>query len=219
MPAGQILVTGATGLVGRAAMEHFASRGYRTTAVSRRRPYNTYGAHWISLDLADEAACRSAFGDMADVTQIVFAALHEEPELVAGWLQQGHVDRNAAMLRNTVEPIARVAKGLRNVTILQGPKAYGVHVKPLRPGARENRDEDRSIPNFYWAQQDYLTARQQGESWGWTVLRPALVVGLAAGGAMNLLAALGVYAALLKDRGEPLHYPGGIGSVLEATDT
>jgi nucleoside-diphosphate-sugar epimerase len=219
MPAGHVLVTGATGLVGRAAMEHFAKRGFATTAVSRRRPYDTYGARWLSLDLADEAACRAALGEMSDVTQIVFAALHEEPDLVAGWLQQKHVDRNAAMLRNTVEPIARAARGLRNVTILQGPKAYGVHVKPLRPGAREDRDEERAIPNFYWAQQDWLEGRQRGEAWGWTVMRPALVVGLAAGGAMNLLAALGVYAALLEARGEPLHYPGGFGSLLEATDT
>jgi nucleoside-diphosphate-sugar epimerase len=214
-----VLVTGATGLVGRAAMEHFAKRGVKTTAVSRRRPYDTYGARWISLDLADEAATRAALSELSDVTQIVFAALHEEPELVAGWLRAEHVERNAAMLRNTVEPVARGSRALRNVTILQGPKAYGVHVKPLRPGAREDRDEERGIPNFYWAQQDYLADRQRGEPWGWTVLRPALVVGLAAGGAMNLLTALGVYAALLKERGEPLHYPGGRGGLLEATDT
>ena len=42
---------------------------------------------------------------------------------------------------------------------------------------------------------------------------------MAVGGAMNLVAALGVYGALLKRRGEPLHYPGGAGVLLEATDT
>lgn len=219
MPSGHILITGASGLVGRAAMEHFARRGFAVTAISRRAPLETHGARWLSLDLADERACKAALGGMSDVTQIVFAALHEEPELVAGWTQQAHVDRNGAMLRNTLEPIARASRALRNVTILQGPKAYGVHVKPMRPGAREDRDEDRAIPNFYWAQQDYLADRQRGEAWGWTVMRPALVVGLAVGGAMNLLAAIGVYAALLKQRGEPLHYPGGSGSLLEATDT
>jgi nucleoside-diphosphate-sugar epimerase len=219
MPNGHILITGASGLVGRAAMEHFARGGYRVTAVSRRRPFDTYGATWHSVDLADEAACRDTFGGMGGVTQIVFAALHEEPELVAGWTQQKHVDRNGAMLRNTLEPVAKTAKGLKNVTILQGPKAYGVHVKPLRPGAREDRDEDRTIPNFYWAQEDYLKDRQHGQGWGWTVMRPALVVGECIGGAMNLIAALGVYAALLKAKGQPLHYPGGNGALLEATDT
>jgi nucleoside-diphosphate-sugar epimerase len=214
-----VLVAGATGLVGRAAMEHFAKAGVRTSAVSRRRPLDTYGADFVALDLADERACAEALSGLSDVTQVVFAALHEEPELVAGWLMDRHIKRNGAMLRNLVEPIDRAAPGLRNITILQGPKAYGVHVGHMRPGAREDRDEDRETPNFYWEQEDYLKARQVGRPWGWTVLRPALVVGMAVGGAMNLLAAIGVYAAILKAQGLPLAWPGGTGSLLEATDT
>ena len=214
-----VLVAGATGLVGRAAMEHFARAGVRTTAVSRRRPMETYGADFVSLDLADETACATALGGLTDVTQVVFAALHEEPELVAGWLMERHIKRNGAMLRNLVEVIDHTAPQLTNITILQGPKAYGVHVAPMRIGAREDRDEMREVPNFYWAQEDYLKAKQVGRPWGWTVMRPALVVGMAVGGAMNLLAAIGVYAALLKEKGLLLAYPGGVGSLLEATDT
>lgn len=220
MPEGHILVTGATGLVGRSCMQHFVSRGYKTTACSRRTPFNTYGANFLSVDLSSLSACQEAFSPLTDITQIVFAALHEEPDLVAGWTQSGHVDRNALMLRNCVEAIAPQNSGLRNVTILQGPKAYGVHVHPVRAGAREDRDEDRSIPNFYWAQQDYLAERQKGEVWGWTVLRPALVIGMAVGGAMNLIATLGVYGALLKGKGEALRFPGeGQTGIYQVTDT
>jgi nucleoside-diphosphate-sugar epimerase len=219
MSSGHVLVTGATGLVGRAAMEHFARSGVKTTAVSRRRPFDTYGADFLSVDLADEAACRQAFEGLRDVTQIVFAALHEEPDLVSGWTSQAHVDRNEAMLRNTLEVVAKAAPGLRNVTILQGPKAYGAHVRSLRPAAREDLDEDRSIPNFYWAQEAYLKARQHGQAWGWTIFRPCFVMGMAIGGAMNLLSAIGVYAALLKARGEPLHYPGPRGNISQPSDT
>jgi len=214
-----VLVAGATGLVGRAAMQHFAQRGVRTTAVSRRRPFDTYGADFISLDLADEAACTAALGSLSDVTQVVFAALHEESDLVAGWLRDKHVKRNGAVLRTLVETLDRASPTLRNITILQGPKAYGVHVQAIRPGAREDRDEMREIPNFYWEQEDYLKAKQVGAAWSWTIFRPALVVGEAIGGAMNLIAALGVYAALLKEQSRPLAYPGGVGSLLEATDT
>jgi nucleoside-diphosphate-sugar epimerase len=213
-----VLVTGATGLVGRSAMQHYAEQGYKVTAVSRRKPLNTYGASWISLDLADAEACKKALSPLTDIVQIVFAALHEETNLTAGWLQREQIDRNEAMLRNTVEAIAPHAPGLRNVTILQGPKAYGVHVHPIRPGAREDRDEDRSIPNFYWAQEDYLKVRQKGQLWGWNVLRPALVIGLNVAGAMNIYAAIGVYAAVLKERGEPLYYPGEGLAIGEATD-
>ncbi len=219
MPKGHILVTGASGLVGRAAMEHFARAEYAVTAVSRRAPFDTYGARHVSVDLADEAACRDAFSGLGDVTQIVFAALHEEPDLVAGWTSQAHVERNAAMLRNTVEAVAPNAPSLRNVVVLQGPKAYGAHVKPLRIGAREDRDEDRSILNFYWAQEDYIKDRSHGQDWGWTILRPCFVMGMAVGGAMNLIGAIGFYSALLRHRSEPLHFPGARGGVSQPTDT
>src|SRR5688572_21828825 len=89
-----IIVTGATGLVGRAAVEHFARAGYRTTAVSRRPMFDSYGANFVAVDLADRAACEAAFGGIGDCTRIVFAALHEEPELVAGWLSEAHIRRN-----------------------------------------------------------------------------------------------------------------------------
>jgi nucleoside-diphosphate-sugar epimerase len=217
--AEHVLVTGASGLVGRAAMEHFAREGVKTTAVSRRAPFDSYGATHLSVDLADETACAQAFGGLTDITQIVFAALHEEPDLVAGWLREGHVKRNGAMLRNTLEVVDRASPALRNVVILQGPKAYGVHVGRMRLGAREDRDETYDVPNFYWEQETYLKTRQTGRPWGWTVIRPALVVGLCVGGAMNLIAAIGVYAALLKEKGLPLAWPGGVGGALEATDT
>jgi len=217
--AEHVLVTGASGLVGRAAMEHFARKGVKTTAVSRRPPLDSYGATHLSVDLADETACTEAFGGLADITQIVFAALHEEPDLVAGWLREGHVKRNGAMLRNTLEVVDRASPALRNVVILQGPKAYGVHVGRMRLGAREDRDETYDVPNFYWEQEDYLKAKQGGRPWGWTVMRPALVVGMCVGGAMNLIAAIGVYAALLKEKGLALAWPGGVGGALEATDT
>lgn len=213
-----VLVTGATGVVGRSAMQFYAERGYAVTSVSRRRPLNTYGAQWISLDLSDENACKATLSKLTDIVQIVFAALHEEPDLVAGWTKQKHVDRNEVMLRNTVEAVLPVAKSLRNITILQGPKAYGVHVHPIRHGAREDRDEDRNIPNFYWAQEDYLKARQKGQQWSWNVLRPALVIGMSVGGAMNLYGIIGVYAAVLKERGEPLYYPGEGMAVADSTD-
>ena len=214
-----VLVAGATGLVGRAAMEHFARKGVKTTAVSRRRPYDTYGADFLSLDLADEAACAEALGGLTDVTQIVFAAVYEENDLVAGWTADTHVRRNGEMLRNLVEVVDRASPSLRNIVILQGPKAYGVHVRGMRMGAREDRDETRDIPNFYWPQLDYIQAKQVGRPWGWTCIRPALVIGMSAGSSLNLIAAVGVHAAILKEKGLPLGYPGGIGGALEATDT
>jgi hypothetical protein len=45
-----------------------------------------------------------------------------------------------------------------------------------------------------------------------------LIVGEAIGGAMNLIPALGVHAALMRERGETLPYPGGGPRVSQAVD-
>lgn len=215
-----VLVTGASGLVGYAAMKHFAEAGdCDVIAVSRRKPAETFGARFLSVDLRDRNACAMAFGGLSQVTHVVYAALHEMPTLVAGWREAEQITTNEAMLRNVMEPLLGRAKGLRHVGLLQGTKAYGVHVRPLKVPAREGRDEMREQPNFYWNQEDYLKAAAAGRDWSWTIFRPQLIFGELIGSVMNLIPAIGVYAALLKERGEPLHYPGSAaGGVIEAID-
>ena len=122
------------------------------------------------------------------------------------------------MLRNLLEPLIAAAPDLRHVTLLQGTKAYGVHVRPMQVPAREGRSEMREQPNFYWAQEDYLRERQKGASWHWTILRPVLIIGEAIGGAMNLIPALGVHAALMRRYGDVLPYPGGPPRISQAVD-
>ncbi|MEQ8283926.1 MAG: SDR family oxidoreductase [Parvibaculum sp.] len=213
-----ILVAGATGLVGFAAMKHFAEKGYKVTALSRRAPFETFGATHIPLDLTDRAACAEVMSGMGDVTRLVFAALYEKPGLVAGWLEADQIDTNKRMLENLFDPLEKAAKGLRHVSLLQGTKAYGAHVRPLAVPARENRDEMKEQPNFYWEQENYIRAKQQGRDWRWTIFRPQIIFGFSLGAAMNLIPAIGVYGALLKEEGKPLAYPGGRASVLEAVD-
>ncbi|MEQ8268182.1 MAG: SDR family oxidoreductase [Parvibaculum sp.] len=213
-----ILVAGATGLVGFAAMKHFAERGYRVTALSRRKPFETFGARHLPLDLTDRAACAEAMAGMGDVTRLVYAALYEKPGLVGGWLEADQIETNKRMLENLFDPLERAAPGLRHVSLLQGTKAYGAHVRSLAVPAREDRSEMREQPNFYWEQEDYIRAKQGGKAWSWTIFRPQIIFGFSLGAAMNLIPAIGVYGALLKEEGRPLAYPGGPSSVLEAVD-
>ena len=84
--------------------------------------------------------------------------------------------------------------------------------------AREDRDELRSQPSFYWVQEAHLRERSVGSSWDWTILRPTLIVGGGVGGAMNALPAIGVFAAFLKDAGLPLGFPGGGPRIAAAID-
>ena len=43
---------------------------------------------------------------------------------------------------------------------------------------------------------------------GWTILRPTVVYGLAFGNPMNMTTVLGVYAAISRELGLPLRFPG-----------
>ena len=219
-----VLVAGASGLVGYAAIRQFLEvGGCEVIAVSRRRPANLGyegidGARFIAADLTDAAACAATFGCLTGVTHVVYAALHERPGLVAGWREAEQIAINDAMLRNLLGPLERASPGLRHVSLLQGTKAYGVHVRPIPNPAREGRDEARDIPNFYWAQEDFLRALSQGKRWHWSVFRPVLIVGVSQGSAMNLIPAIGVYAAMLRHDGQPLHYPAGAARVAQAVD-
>jgi nucleoside-diphosphate-sugar epimerase len=219
MAAKKVVVAGATGLVGNAALRHFGSHGdAEVIALSRRRPRELYGARHVQLDLTNPAQCTRAATELHDATHLIYAALYEASNLVDGWRDPNQIDTNDKMLRNLMAALEPAAPQLRHVALLQGTKAYGVHVRPLTVPAREGRSEMYEQPNFYWAQENFLRELQKGKAWHWSILRPVLIVGLAMGGAMDLIPPLGVYAAMLREQGRALDYPCGAARVSQAVD-
>jgi nucleoside-diphosphate-sugar epimerase len=219
MPNKTVLIAGASGLVGYAAMKHFGGDpGCEVIAVSRGRPDETFGARFVAADLTDARACAEVFGTFADVTHVIYAALYERPGLIAGWRDEEQIAINDLMLRNLMEPLEKAARGLAHICLLQGTKAYGVHARPMKVPAREGRSDMRELPNFYWNQEDYLREKKRGKDWRFSIFRPVLIVGYSQGSAMNVIPAIGVYAAMLKEAGQPLHYPGGPPRVGQAVD-
>jgi len=218
MPTRKVLIAGASGLVGSAAVRHFAELDdWEVTAVSRRVPGGLRGAAFVSIDLLDTDRCRELFSQMSDVTHVIYAAVNEKPGLVQGWLDREQMGTNLAMLRNLFEPLEAVAKNLQHVSLLQGTKAYGAHLGPIPVPSRERLSRHRH-ENFYWLQEDYLRAKQAGKRWYWTVLRPQLVVGEAVGSNLNVIPAIGVYAALRRESGLSLSFPGGPPFIFEMVD-
>ncbi len=216
--SGTILVCGALGTVGRAVVEHFdALPGWRVVGLSRRAPDFPTGAEFRQVDLRDPAACKAGLSDLRDVTHIVYAAVYEKADVASGWRDPDHAATNLAMLQNAVLAVEAAAPGLRHATLLQGTKAYGAHHGPFKTPARE-REPRYWGPNFYHDQEDWLAARAEGADWSWTVLRPQIVFGVAIGSQMNALACVAAYAALSKELGMPLRFPGGEPRLQEATD-
>jgi nucleoside-diphosphate-sugar epimerase len=219
MAGKKVVVAGATGLVGNAALRHFAGEAAaEVIALSRRKPRELYSARHVELDLTDAVKCAGAAGELNGATHLVYAALYEGPNLIDGWRDQRQIETNDRMLRNLMAALEPAAPALKHVTLLQGTKAYGSHVRPLKVPAREGRSEMYEQPNFYWVQENFLRDLQKGKAWHFTILRPVLIVGIAMGGAMDLIPPLGVYAAMLREQGRDLDYPGGAPRVGQAVD-
>ena len=104
--------------------------------------------------------------------------------------------------------VAEHGATLEHVSLLQGAKAYGLHLGRNPLPAKERAPRDRH-ENFYFLQEDALRALAEGASWSWTVFRPQVVFGESFGSPMNLVPVIGVYAALERERGRSLSFPGG----------
>jgi nucleoside-diphosphate-sugar epimerase len=218
----KVLIAGVSGLVGGAALERFAHReDWDVIGVSRRKPWIPLGhAKHMSVDLLDRAACAACFGEMSDVNYVVFAALNERDDNIqAGWRDPDQIAKNQAMLANLFDPLIRVAKGFRHISLLHGGKAYGVHIPDYQVILPMYEDAPRHPgDNFYYRQHDYIAAKQKDASWAWTIYRPGPIFGIAFGANMSPLIALTVFAALCKEAGEQLCMPEGRSALVEPSD-
>jgi nucleoside-diphosphate-sugar epimerase len=215
----KVLVAGASGLIGVAAIGAFLSAGWDVVGISRRKPALPSGRSFdfISVDLRDEHAAREALSSLFDVTHVVYAAIYENAnDLVRGWSNADQIAVNNAMLRNVIEPLISGKSALKHVSVLQGTKAYGVHLHHIAIPARESDPRDDHA-NFFFDQQDYIREMGAKHGFTYTVLRPQLVTGETPG-ALNVLPAIGVYAAIRREKGEPFSFPGGPSFVWESAD-
>jgi nucleoside-diphosphate-sugar epimerase len=216
-----ILIAGATGVIGDAALTHFcASSDWDVIALSRRRPDTWRQGEFrhVAVDLTDYAATRDAVDSLRAVSHVVYTAVSEAPGLISGWHDQQRMQANHAMLANLLDPLCEANTTLRHVTLLQGAKAYGAHAGHVpRLPARE-RDPRDDHTNFYWLQEDHLRRLAAGHGFAWTIFRPQVVIGAAWGAAMNPLIPLSVYAMLCRERDEPFGYPGGALQLSELAD-
>jgi nucleoside-diphosphate-sugar epimerase len=209
------LVVGAGGVIGRNLIDHLSALDdWHVIGLSRRPPGSVRSFRHIGVDLLDRDDCSEKLSALKDVTHIFYAAFQDRPtwaELVAP---------NLAMLVNVVDAIEPIAKDLRHVSLMQGYKVYGAHLGPFTTPARES-DANHMPPEFNIDQQNFLEQRQSGKAWSWSALRPSVVCGFALGNPMNLTMVIAIYAAMSRELGLPLRFPGKRGAydtLLEMTD-
>lgn len=210
---------GASGLIGTAAVDEFMAHGWNVATLSRRRPAFTSTENYshFSVDLDDRPAVADLVAtELSDVTHVVYTAVYEKPGLVAGWRDPEQMAKNRRMIGNLIDPLA-AGGGLQHVSIMQGTKAYGVHIHPIPVPARERFERD-DHENFYWLQEDYLKDKSAEAGFTWTIFRPTVVMGPNVGVAMNVLPIIGMYAAIARESGRPFGFPGHMPYPREAVD-
>jgi hypothetical protein len=111
------------------------------------------------------------------------------------------------MLANTLDAVEAAGAELESVAFLQGTKAYGVHLGPLKVPARES-DAMHMPPSFYHAQQEYVVERQKSSRWSWTIYRPQIVTGICPGAPINIISSIAVYCVISRELKLPLRFPG-----------
>lgn len=190
------IVAGAGGIIGKALLEEIArTPGWRGLALSRSRGD-------IVADLNDAEASRAALADARDVTHVFYAAYGP-----GGGLAEEE-RRNSAMLRSLLDGLEAAGAPVERVVLYQGAKVYGVHLGPVTTPFYEDENPRPIGPNFYFTQERELQLRRAAGGPEWSILRPDVVVGDAAGNAMNIATVIGAYAALSAADGAAFRFPG-----------
>jgi nucleoside-diphosphate-sugar epimerase len=216
MPDKVALVAGASGVTGRAILEHLDTcEDWRAYGLASRMPDGADPKRFLAINLLDPDDCARKARELASVTHLFFAAYRQEPT------EAGQVATNGAMLRNLLTALESAAPNLRHVNLIEGTKAYGCHYGPFKTPAKET-DARHLPPNFYFEQEDILIAASRGKEWTWSALRPDLIMGWGEGYPMNMLMVIAVYAAICREMDVPLAFPGTRGAytaLFDATDS
>ncbi len=199
------LISGVTGVVGaRIASQLAQTGGWKIYGISRRVPGEDSrldGVEYIALDLNDRAKCAKIVAEMSGVTHFFNASRYQhtttEPE---------PVDINTQMFLNLLDPLD-ATHPLRHVHLVQGTKYYGSTAGPFATPARET--DSRSLLNtFYFMQEDEIIERVKVRAWTWSASRPHGICDPSPTIIRSMARLIGVYAAICKELGLPLSFPG-----------
>jgi len=197
-------IAGATGAAAKRLVEVLLQDSeWSVIGLCRNPPAEQHGRlRYIATDLLDAAASRQELAGEGTITHLFYTSRAPFKE---GGVED--VESNVAMVRNALDAVEAASTNLQHVHLVEGAKWYGIHLGPGPSPARE--DANRHMPpNFYYDQQDLLSSRQQGSSWTWSACRPNIIYDFSPARARNIVSVLGAWAAMHKELGLPLDFPG-----------
>jgi nucleoside-diphosphate-sugar epimerase len=212
--ANTAIVAGASGLVGRSIVDELRKAGGWSIIGLGRRPQTMAGVRWITVDLTDAADCQRALTSLTKATHIFYAGRYDHPE---GIPESAEI--NTAMLVNLVNALEPIAP-LKHVHAVHGSKYYGHQLGPVAVPMVEHQPRAKN-KNFYFNQEDFLIERARGAKWRYSTSRPHTFCDPAIDHPRSIGIVIAVYAAIQRELGLPLNFPGtetGFHALTQFTD-
>lgn len=207
------LIAGSSGAVGSALAQELASRpSWRVIGLSRRAPLTPVaGVEYVQADMSDADDLSAALQPYGAISHAYYCgrATHAEQIIESA-------PENVALLVNLLDVLEASSPELAHVHLVQGGKCYGVHIGPFKTPARESHPR-APIENFNYDQEDVLRRRTGNASWTWSASRPNTLLHFSPGVGRNIVSSLGAYAAICKELGASLDFPGPQGAYDSAT--
>ncbi|TDZ16204.1 Uncharacterized protein Cob_v010810 [Colletotrichum orbiculare MAFF 240422] len=206
------IVTGATGILGREIVSRLGKNRdeWKTVYALSRSKKDEYASNvkHASIDLTASAEEMAENLKGVEAEYVFFSAYLQKETEQENW------DVNGDMLQNFLAALEKTgaAAKIKRILLVTGAKQYGVHLGVPKNPMEESDPWQRGDPfppNFYYRQQDILRDFCEEKSHvSWTVTYPNDVVGFAKGNFMNLATSVGIYAAVSKELGRDLEFPG-----------
>lgn len=123
--------------------------------------------------------------------------------------QPPSADRSTDLiLTNFLQALPEADALPKRIFIQFGAKHYGLHLGSTRTPDTESDPRLHLEPNFYYSQQDILSAFCSTHSIAWNASYPMFVIGAAADSNQSLLYPILIYASVQKALGKKLEWPG-----------
>lgn len=88
-----------------------------------------------------------------------------------------------------------------------GAKQYGFHIGPATTPSFETDPRITIESNFYYPQEDTLSAYGKDQGAGWNVMRPSYIIGAVRDNLLNHMVGFAVYASVCAHLKQPMLFP------------
>ncbi|KAL1890770.1 hypothetical protein Sste5346_008095 [Sporothrix stenoceras] len=220
------IITGANGMSGYHMVRVLAAapqRWKKIYCLSRRPPPSNFfedlgeGAKLIEhipVDfLSDPEKIAESLKGRVNKVDYVFFFSYMQPKQQGGTLNmwsdaEALAKINGDLIRNFLGGLKGASLTPKRFLLQTGAKHYGFHIGPATNPSFESDPRIDVEANFYYPQEDALSAYCRETGATWNVVRPSYIIGAVRDSALNHMVGLAIYGAVQAHRGLPLAFPG-----------